>query len=390
MKKFLFSMMLLVVMILNSQITIFAATNNIKVVYFTSKSCFSCHKVNKEIDNLKNELVKKDVNLEIITYDISQESNKDILINYGTEYNLKDDEINVYPIVFIGDKYYMEKDKLVESLESEINTMVEKSEIKEVKQVNQNNNSFLKSMSIYDGFTPIAVVIAGLIDGINPCAIAMLLFFISFLKMSDKNNKQILITGFLFVLATFLAYFGIGVGLLNIGYIFKDMKLLLILMYGITIIMSLYLAVLHFNDYFNIKKGKINEVKTQLSKGRKHFIHRFIRKYSSTKIIYVSSFVSGFVIAFLEFSCTGQVYLPTITYLITSKASFNGAIIYLILYNLAFVLPLILIVISIFYGKKVVDISSVLTDNLANIKIMGSIFFAIMSVFMIMQLVKII
>jgi len=56
----------------------------------------------------------------------------------------------------------------------------------------------------YHDFTLPAVLIAGLLDGINPCAISTLVFFMSLLAVSKVKSRQLLLLGASFCLASFL------------------------------------------------------------------------------------------------------------------------------------------------------------------------------------------
>ena len=59
-----------------------------------------------------------------------------------------------------------------------------------------------------------AVLIAGLIDGINPCAFATIIFLVSYLTFAGKKAKEILIYGTVFTSGVFIAYLLVGMGLM--------------------------------------------------------------------------------------------------------------------------------------------------------------------------------
>ena len=64
-------------------------------------------------------------------------------------------------------------------------------------------------------FTLITVLIAGLIDGINPCVFATLIFFISLLSIAQVKGIRLLLVGGTYCLACFLAYLAFGFGIFN-------------------------------------------------------------------------------------------------------------------------------------------------------------------------------
>ncbi len=59
------------------------------------------------------------------------------------------------------------------------------------------------------------IVSTGFLDGLNPCAFAVLLFFISFLFTIRKTKASIWKMGLVYISAIYLVYLGIGVGLLK-------------------------------------------------------------------------------------------------------------------------------------------------------------------------------
>jgi hypothetical protein len=60
----------------------------------------------------------------------------------------------------------------------------------------------------------------------------------------------------------------------------------------------------------------------------------------------------GVAISVLELACTGQVYAPTILFMLKTGRNTAGALSYLVFYNLAFVTPLIIIFILATLGLR--------------------------------------
>ena len=63
-------------------------------------------------------------------------------------------------------------------------------------------------------FSLSAVLIAGLIDGINPCAFATIIFLVSYLTFLGKKSREILLYGIIFTFGVFIAYLLAGMGLM--------------------------------------------------------------------------------------------------------------------------------------------------------------------------------
>lgn len=64
------------------------------------------------------------------------------------------------------------------------------------------------------------VIIAGLLDSFNPCAIAVLLIFIALMFTLRKSRSTIFVMGTTYIIAVYLTYLAIGLGLLKVINLF--------------------------------------------------------------------------------------------------------------------------------------------------------------------------
>jgi len=56
------------------------------------------------------------------------------------------------------------------------------------------------------------------------------------------------------------------------------------------------------------------------------------------------------MVSILELACTGQLYLPTIAYLVQTGSTRPAEVAALGAYNLAFIIPLVIVVLAVYYG----------------------------------------
>ena len=107
-------------------------------------------------------------------------------------------------------------------------------------------------------------------------------------------------------------------------------------------------------------------------------INAVIRKGRGAQSYYIGAFITGLLISILELACTGQVYLPTIIFVSSMPELKLRAIFYLVLYNLLFILPLVVVFILAYYGTTSKDLTSFLQKHAAAVKIgMALLFFAL-------------
>jgi cytochrome c biogenesis protein CcdA len=93
------------------------------------------------------------------------------------------------------------------------------------------------------------------------------------------------------------------------------------------------------------------------------------------------SFLLGIVISVGEFLCAGQIYLATIAYMIQNQRALTlQAFLYLLIYDIGFVLPMLIITVMIERGRELFDISEVLRKKLPLIKLIFAIAFVLLAV----------
>jgi len=74
---------------------------------------------------------------------------------------------------------------------------------------------FAEILSRFQGFSAGAVAVAGLLDGVNPCAFTTIIFLLSMLAYLGKSRRQLAAVGVGFTAAVFVTYFVLGLGLLG-------------------------------------------------------------------------------------------------------------------------------------------------------------------------------
>jgi len=98
----------------------------------------------------------------------------------------------------------------------------------------------------------------------------------------------------------------------------------------------------------------------------------------------ISSFVIGMLVSILEAACTGQVYLPTIVYILRTTPMKLQAIAYLLLYNMMFILPLIVIFALSIVGVSSAKFSGILKRHIGAIKILMVVLFFVLGVLILL------
>jgi len=183
------------------------------------------------------------------------------------------------------------------------------------------------------------IVITGLIDAINPCTIGTLILLISVMLVAQKSMKNFLLLGSLYIFAVFITYLLAGLGLI---YFFAAIPLRISEYLSIAIgSIIVAVGIIEIKDYFWYGKG--------FSLAIPHSFAKKLDKYASRLTVPGVIFLGIFVSA-VELPCTGAPYLAIIT--ILSRFFDFTALLLLVLYNVIFILPLIIILLLVSAGKK--------------------------------------
>lgn len=318
--------------------------------------------------------------------DITDINNYTLMISLKQQYKA-DLELDL-PVFFLEGEFLNGKGNIKKNLEALIAKSLTVSH-KEEKLKGLDLVEYFKS------FKPIAIVAAGLEDGINPCAFTVIVFFISFLALQGYGKKEIAFIGLSFISAVFLTYFSIGIGIFNFLYALKEFWALTRALNLAIGSFSVILGILALYDFFKFKKtGETEGLILQLPKSVKYQINKIIGlHYRKTKDpqgvkphiarLVLSAFITGFLVSLLEAVCTGQLYLPTITFVFKTTPLKLHAFGYLFLYNILFVTPLFIIFLFALLGATSEEFSKFLKKHLGAIKLFMAVLFFSLGIYLI-------
>jgi cytochrome c-type biogenesis protein len=173
------------------------------------------------------------------------------------------------------------------------------------------------------------VISTGLLDSLNPCAISLLLLYIGLMYTMKKDHKTVLTFGFFYIAAVYITYFFIGLGLLKVVNIFN----VPFFFARVTAYIGILFGLLNIKEYFWPNLPFSIRIPMNIRQKASEWAH---------KATIPAAVVLGFLIALHEFPCSGAVYLVILGYLAKNESLLRG-ILYLLVYNLMFVLPLIVI-----------------------------------------------
>jgi hypothetical protein len=230
-------------------------------------------------------------------------------------------------------------------------------------------------------FALAAVVAGGLMDGVNPCAMSTLVFFMSLLTIAKVRGRGLLMMGLAFCLASFLVYTALGFGLLRAIHTLDAFPVVRrVLRDGMLAVLGV-LAFLSFRDAWRFRRsGKAEDVTLQMPDSLKRRIHGIMRTRLKTSGLLAAGFLIGASVTVIESVCTGQVYIPTLVVVLRSGLGTAREWALLLLYNVMFITPLAGVFGLAYYGLKTEKMLTWSRRHLVPSKILlGLLFVAMMA-----------
>lgn len=370
-KIILVIIILLTIFSLFGQETILAERS---LIYFSAPTCQSCHLAKDLIYYL--EIIYPDLQvMELNTFDPEIQL---LLEKYGEEYEIDERLQGIVPAVFYGRQALIGFEEINANLEGllEVEQLTPKPAEISTEGVSE------KIIDRFQAFKVGTILVAGLIDGVNPCAFSTLIFFISFLVVTKQTGKKILLVGASFTFGIFLSYLFLGWGLSRLFDSFQGVSRLARWIYPLTALLVTSLTIISFRDYLKVLRKKSAQMSLTLPKPIIKLINKVVQKMMRKRFLILAAFIVGILLSLLEFMCTGQIYLPTIVY-ITGVASLQRrALFFLLLYNLAFVFPMVIIFVAAYKTNTSRIISEYLNTRLRGIKLAVTGLFLLLSCYL--------
>ena len=349
MKKILISLSLFIILFLILTNTVKAVDEPVCIVYFYGEGCPHCANVKPVLDDLEKRYANQ---IEIRRFEVYHNlENYQLYNKFCGIRNIPLEQRGV-PLVAVGNQYYMGDKPIIDNLEGKIKEMLETGErtcplegdlgCHPANITTKDKDPLIPGLK--EEITLPLIIGAGLIDGINPCAFAVLIFFLAFLLGISASKKRMIKAGSVYIIAVYVTYFLAGLGLLTVIQVSGFSGVIV----KIAAVLAIIFGLINIKDYFWYGKG----FSLQIPESKKPVIERWINKGNISAAI-----VLGFLVSMFELPCTGGVYLAILAMLAnyTTKAV---AISYLLLYNIMFVLPLFIILILVTFGMKTEHIES--------------------------------
>ena len=354
-----------------------AADKPIYLAYFEQAGCQECARTTYDLRVIQDQYPQ----VQVEQFPIEEAENKALNEWLSEKIGIPEENRLATPMVIVGDDYLIGTDATLNNMLA----LVSKYEETGAERTWEDFDPDEAGQSIIDRFQSFGVatvLVAGLIDGLNPCAFATLVFFISYLTFTGRRGKDILFVGLSFTLGVFITYLLVGLGLLTVVQSLGIFSALGKWLYLLTALLCIVLAMLTFRDYGKARQGQTSEMTLKLPMSLRRRINKVIRESSQVRAFVAMAFVTGFVVSLIELACTGQVYLPTIVYVMSQPDLAGQAFLYLVLYCLMFILPLIVVFLLSYFGTTSEQLGRFVNRHTATIKLITGLVFVGLALWM--------
>jgi hypothetical protein len=328
---------------------------------FSYKNCLECRPI---IKSLIYWVYKMNGKITINYYNLEEDKNKKTILLVRKELGFYPD----LPVAAYNGNYFCGK--------REIFSLINGSYIPERPKKNMASN-----------FSVPAVILAGLLDGINPCAFTVIILLLSYLTIQLRSVRSILFSGIFYISSVFVTYYLVGFGLFHF---IKKITVFPVISISFKYLLAAALFVLAFIsllDFIKAKKGKNNEMILKLPAFLQNAIRKNIRLQMKDYKIFISSIMLGFIVSLIELVCTGQVYLPVIGLMVQNESQRISGMLFLLLYNFAFIIPLVAVFLLVFFGISSNRIGLVFSKNIALVKLLFVFLFLLFGMIIIYTLI---
>ncbi|MFP4523638.1 MAG: cytochrome c biogenesis protein CcdA [Candidatus Woesearchaeota archaeon] len=354
-------------------------TNSIDVHVFYGEGCPHCAQLHSYLE----EVVQTYPQLNIINHEVYfNDEERELFMQMSESYG---EEIQGVPTIFIGNTVLVGwsnsiKGQFIEEIEQRCVSSCED------PLTNKKNNETVivsgDSSSTEDDqktatrnkLTLGAVIGAALVDAINPCAFAVLIILLTTIIAGGKKPKKALFSGIAFSLAIFISYFLMGLGLYTVvsstglGHGF----------FWVVAILAILIGLLNLKDFLWYGKWFVVEVPPSWRPKMKSLI----KGITSVP----GAFAIGFVVSLFLLPCTSGPYI-VILGLLAKATTKSYALWMLLLYNIIFILPMVLISVGVSLGITNLDKTERLRKrNLKRLHLIAGIIILLLGIGMIIAL----
>ena len=294
------------------------------VLFFYGETCPHCENVRPVIEDI----TKRYPEVTIRSLEVYQNAtNRDLFLQITASHNTTAG----VPALLVGDTLLLGETEIRNDAEQKI-ILLKETQSGSGNTTTGNDGNCPATVTT---LTMPLVIGCAIVDSINPCGLAVLVFLLITMTAAGSRKRTLLVGG-AYIFAMFLFHLLVGIGLFSIftqsGYskTFSIIGGLIAILFGLINIADL---IRNKETFF-----------LSIPESRKKILGDYTRMATLP-----AAFILGILAGILGFTCTGGIYI-SILGLMGQGLTFSTGFMWLLLYNLVFILPLIGITLLVAYG----------------------------------------
>lgn len=359
------------------------AEKPIHVLYFYTTGCQDCDRAKYDLNFIEQTYPQ----VEVVQYNV--EENQALAEWLGERLGVPEEERLEAPAIFIGDDHLVGDQTTLRSIQAAVEKYVPTGTEPTWEEFGEGEQEEARESLIerYSSLGALTVFGAGLINGVNPCAFVTIVFFLSYLAFMGRRGRDVLLVGAMFTLGVFVTYLLAGLGLSSLMEPLAGVQVALKRwVFGFTALLCLALAGISLHDYVKARQGKIDEMKLKLSLDLRRRVNKVIREGSKMRAFYLVAFGVGAVVSLIQLTCTSPIYIGIVFLIQDVPEMRSNGFLYLLLYNLAYILPLIIVFLLGYFGTSSEQLGDFITKRTAAIKLLTVVVFLVLAGWLIYSL----
>ena len=310
------------------------------MVYFYDEGCPHCARIDVFLEGILPDYPE----LEVVRYNLREEGALDLLDRLLEAYGIEGLSWST-PVIFIGEVAdvggtFYRPGQDPQPLTGRAEEFALEDAIREA--IAQDAPSPLskveggESRGLAEKLTIPAVVLAAAADSVNPCTFAVLVLLLGTLLVAGRRGK-VLQAGLAFVAAIYISYFLMGIGIFTAIQAAGVQRPFILSVSILAILLGLW----NMKDYFAYGKWFTIEVPQRW--------RPLVKRLTSSVVSVPGAFVVGVLDSLFLLPCSSGPYIAILALLSKTTTRTTG-ILYLLFYNLIFILPLLVITLGVHLG----------------------------------------
>ena len=319
-----------------------AAAGETTLILFHEIGCSHCAHTEEFLESIHPTYPE----LEIIHYEIHEPESLDLLPKLLAAYDIEEAAV---PIIFVGDVaiaggvfYGLEEQPYAPTGRSEdiaLERAIQRAIDAQASSPLTRIDDSAAAPSLAERLTIPAVILAAAADSVNPCTFAVLVLLLGTLLVAQRQGSKSLVlrAGFAFTISIYISYFLMGIGIFSAIQAAGVQRPFIMAVSGLAILLGLW----NMKDYFAYGKWFTIEVPQRW--------RPTVKRLTASVVSVPGAFVVGVLDSLFLLPCSSGPYIAILALLSKTTTRTEG-ILYLLLYNLIFVLPLIAITLAVHFG----------------------------------------